>query len=207
MEGGPSGFRQGFTCPALLGIPLGQRKDFAYGSITLFGRTFQIFPLSCAIPHRGPATPSRKRDGLGSSVFARRYLRNHIRFLFLRVLRCFTSPGIAPQPYEFRLRCPDITRDRLPHSEISGSKCVCHSPELIAAYHVLHRLPVPRHSSCALLRLTRKFWPSRQKLHALSLCSFQRPGFTPPGGGNILMVELIGIEPTTCGLQSRRSPS
>ncbi len=33
----------------------------------------------------------------------------------------------------------------LPHSEISGSMSVCNYPELIAAYHVLHRLQVPRH--------------------------------------------------------------
>ena len=39
------------------------------------------------------------------------------------------------------------------HSEISGSKCVCHSPELIAAYHVLRRLAMPRHPPCALSRL------------------------------------------------------
>ena len=30
---------------------------------------------------------------LGSSAFARRYLRNHCCFLFLRLLRCFSSPG------------------------------------------------------------------------------------------------------------------
>ena len=41
-----------------------------------------------------------------------------------------------------------------PHSEISGSKLMCSSPKLIAAYHVLHRLLMPRHSPCALLRLT-----------------------------------------------------
>ena len=29
---------------------------------------------------------------------------------------------------------------RFPHSEISGSQLMCNSPELIAAYHVLHRL-------------------------------------------------------------------
>ncbi len=40
------------------------------------------------------------------------------------------------------------------HSEICGSTCICHSPQLIAAYHVLHRLPVPRHSPCALSLLT-----------------------------------------------------
>ena len=31
---------------------------------------------------------------------------------------------------------------------------ICSSPKLIAAYHVFHRLPVPRHSPCALVRLT-----------------------------------------------------
>ena len=40
-----------------------------------------------------------------------------------------------------------------PHSEILGSQLVCSSPRLIAAYHVLHRLPVPRHPPCALTRL------------------------------------------------------
>ena len=32
---------------------------------------------------------------MGCSAFARRYLRNRIRFLFLRLLRCFTSAGVA----------------------------------------------------------------------------------------------------------------
>ena len=41
-----------------------------------------------------------------------------------------------------------------PHSEIRGSMLICSSPQLIAAYHVFLRLPVPRHSPCALLRLT-----------------------------------------------------
>ena len=34
----------------------------------------------------------RNSAGLGSSAFARHYLRNHCYFLFLRVLRCFSSP-------------------------------------------------------------------------------------------------------------------
>ena len=47
-----------------------------------------------------------------------------------------------------------------PHSEISGSMLICSSPKLFAAYHVFHRLPVPRHSPCALVRLTFQtfFW-------------------------------------------------
>ena len=41
-----------------------------------------------------------------------------------------------------------------PHSEICGSMLICSSPQLIAACRVLHRLPVPRHSPCALYSLT-----------------------------------------------------
>ena len=36
--------------------------------------------------------------GLGSSDFARHYFRNHFCFLFLRVLRCFSSPGSPHTP-------------------------------------------------------------------------------------------------------------
>lgn len=131
--------------------PLG---DFAYGSFTLSGRPFQAFLLSPPVPCQGPATPGCKHPGLGYSDFARHYLRNHGCFLLLRVLRCFTSPGVALKPYIFRLQYPGITQDGFPHSEISGSKRACRSPKLIAAYHVLRRLLMPRHPLCALCNLT-----------------------------------------------------
>ena len=41
-----------------------------------------------------------------------------------------------------------------PHSDISGSMDMCSSPKLFAAYHVFHRLLVPRHPPCALTTLT-----------------------------------------------------
>ena len=41
-----------------------------------------------------------------------------------------------------------------PHSEIAGSRDICSSPTLIAAYHVFLRLLVPRHPPYALIRLT-----------------------------------------------------
>ena len=47
----------------------------------------------------------------------------------------------------------DTLAREFPHSEIPGSKLICSSPRLIAACHVLHRLLMPRHSPCALLRL------------------------------------------------------
>jgi hypothetical protein len=42
------------------------------------------------------------RPGLASSDFARHYSRNHNCFLFLPVLRCFTSRRSLHTPYEFR---------------------------------------------------------------------------------------------------------
>ena len=41
-----------------------------------------------------------------------------------------------------------------PHSEIHGSRDICSSPWLFAAYHVFLRLSVPRHPPCALSNLT-----------------------------------------------------
>ena len=38
----------------------------------------------------------RNNSGLGSFPFAHHYLGNHCYFLFLRVLRCFSSPGSPP---------------------------------------------------------------------------------------------------------------
>ncbi len=39
--------------------------------------------------------PRRSTFGLGSTAFARHYLRYRFLFLFLRLLRCFTSAGVA----------------------------------------------------------------------------------------------------------------
>ena len=43
----------------------------------------------------------------------------------------------------------------MPHSDIRGSKLVRSSPRLFAAYHVLHRLCMPRHPPNALTTLNR----------------------------------------------------
>ena len=41
-----------------------------------------------------------------------------------------------------------------PHSDTCGSMDICSLPQLFAAYHVFHRLSVPRHPPCALFCLT-----------------------------------------------------
>ena len=64
LEGGPPGFGRGFTCPVLLGIPVGPGWAFGYGAFTPCGRTFQSVRLACPVPCPGPATPECKHSGL-----------------------------------------------------------------------------------------------------------------------------------------------
>ena len=77
-----------------------------------------------------------------------------ICFLFLWVLRWFTSPRCLLTAYVFSRGSFGISQRGFPHSEIPGSKLICSSPGLIAAYRVLHRLLVPRHSPYTLSSLT-----------------------------------------------------
>ena len=48
----------------------------------------------------------------------------------------------------------EVCSSGFPHSDISGSSDICSSPKLFAAYHVFHRLLVPRHPPCALSSIT-----------------------------------------------------
>ena len=126
---------------------------FAYGAFTLFGRPFQISSTIHASRYERSTTPDK--SGLGSSPFARRYSGNRCFFLFLRVLRCFSSPGCLLCTYGFSTGYLRITVSEFPHSEICGSTDVCSCPQLIAACRVLLRLLVPRHPPYALLHLTK----------------------------------------------------
>ena len=92
MGGGPPDFPQGSTCltvlrilPALLGF-----------RIRGFHLLRPAFPVRFCYPYRylmQSITPVCTHTGLGSSHFARRYFGNRCFFLFLRLLRCFSSPG------------------------------------------------------------------------------------------------------------------
>ncbi len=127
--------------------------NFDHGSLTLFAAAFHLLNLFLLVPYRGPTTPGAS-SWFGLFRFRSPLLTESILFLFLRLLRCFTSPGIA---YLFLTSIAGFRKERwssnsirLPHSEISGSTVICTYPKLIAAYHVLHRLLAPRHSLCAL---------------------------------------------------------
>ena len=65
----------------------------------------------------------------------------------------FQFPGFPTCDYFIHHTLPDSSSGGLPHSDIHGSRLIYSSPWLFAVGHVLHRLPVPRHSPYALLRL------------------------------------------------------
>ena len=94
---GPHFFRQDFSCPDVLRILLAPSK-FRLQEFHLLRSTF---PDNSTI-HSDTFTQSLPQIhyelGLGSSDFARHYFRNHCCFLFLRVLRCFSSPGSPHTP-------------------------------------------------------------------------------------------------------------
>ena len=74
------------------------RIHFNYRAFTSYGCTFQNYSaihISC-FPQS--TTPNRKRSGLASFPFARRYLGNRCFFLFLGLLRCFSSPRSLRAP-------------------------------------------------------------------------------------------------------------
>ena len=62
----------------------------------------KTFLLSLKI-HVAVRTPGCTQPGLGSFHFARRYFGNRCFFLFLRLLRCFSSPGSLPYVMDWRM--------------------------------------------------------------------------------------------------------
>ena len=78
---------------------------FVYRIVTFYDRSFQISSTTLSLLISQSTTPIFQRNiGLGCSPFARRYLGNRFFFLFLRVLRCFSSPGMPSVTYEFSNR-------------------------------------------------------------------------------------------------------
>ena len=117
----PSGlgrFERNFTCTVLLGRksskiinfrirgfhPLWPELSWSVLLINNFLTRRKVWYLFKILP----ATPTKLSYqawhliGLGCSHFARRYSGNHYCFLFLQVLRCFTSLRYLFLPYIFR---------------------------------------------------------------------------------------------------------
>ena len=149
----------------------GSLIDFVYGTITAYGAPFQVLQLSIRFltsrrfrnsVRSNPSTPSIQRFrawhmlGLGCFRFARRYLGNHCCFLFLRLLRCFSSPRSPLQPMYSAGDVSGLAETGFPIQKSPDQSLFSSSPKLIAAFHVFHRLLTPRHPPSALNSLATK---------------------------------------------------
>ena len=127
--------------------------SFAYGAFTLSGRLSQS--RSARLPESGLRSEPRNARipvwplprslaatcGIDVSFSSSGYLDVSVHRVPLHALWIGAwMTGVCPAGF--------------PHSEIHGSRDICSSPWLFAAYHVFLRLSVPRHPPCALSCLT-----------------------------------------------------
>ncbi len=127
--------------------------SFAYGAFTLSGRLSQS--RSAGLSESGPRSEPRNARipvwplprslaatcGIDVSFSSSGYLDVSVHRVPLHALWIGAwMTGVCPAGF--------------PHSEIHGSRDICSSPWLFAAYHVFLRLSVPRHPPCALSCLT-----------------------------------------------------
>ena len=76
---------------------------FPYGAFTLSGRLSQYRSGNSEHNLLQSLTLQCTHRSLGSFPFARRYSGNRCFFLFLRLLRCFSSPGSLPYVMYWRM--------------------------------------------------------------------------------------------------------
>ena len=127
------------TCPA-------SQKTAVYGAVTVYGRPFQTFRLPCwfLTPYDGPYNPA---------VHARRFGLFRVRspllaesltcFLFLEVLRWFTSLRCPPRPMDSAGDLSVLTKRGFPIRASRGQS-------LFAAHQRAYRsLPRPSSTSSA----------------------------------------------------------
>ena len=137
LADGPARFTQGFSCPALLRIPLSITQttrtglspispDFPDGSGSFTHRISWSYNPAPAETDTVWANPISLAATLGITL-----VFSSSGYLDVSVHRvCF-------QPYG-RMTC--LQHAGLPHSDTRGSFRMCRSPRIFAAYHVLLRL-------------------------------------------------------------------
>ena len=163
---------------------------FAYGALTLFGRSFQDRSAALEGRYRGPNPGARRTPvwappvslaatpGITFVFSSSGYLDVSVRRVPLRALW-------------IHARMHKVSLCGFPHSDTRGSQGMCPSPRLFAAYRVFHRLPVPRHPPCAFPCLTSctarrsgiclcGCLSFRARVALLGGCSF--PAFRTPSG-------------------------
>ena len=146
LPDGPGRFTQGFPCPVLLRIPLSITVFTCTGlspSMVLLSSSFQFIKHRMSWSYNPSLAVTRLVWAFPRSLAA----TNGITIVFYSSGYLDVSvPRVRPR--QSRVTC--LQHAGLPHSDICGSYHMCWSPQLFAAYHVLHRLWEPRHSPYAL---------------------------------------------------------
>ena len=233
LPDGPGGFKQGFSCPALLRSHWKEDCIFTYAAVTLYGRPFQTVRLTLSYPpfnqanlpfvtegpldYCGPATPSSpfESPGLDFSAFARHYLRNHCCFLFLRVLRWFTSPSslVHPMNSDIRSECSHSLgfpiRKSPDHSLVAASRGLS---QLLASFIAFLRQGIHTHALSSLTikstsHTTRRYFHLRLHTCVSATGFLQYPTFVETRGTGCLCLyarQIFNCQRSICPEEFRR---
>ena len=173
LDRGRPGFKQGFSCPALLRYRTMESDIFRIRGFHAVSRAFpdasaknRFFPNSTGHPRAALQHPTK---GFRLLRVRSPLLAQSLLISLPALLRWFTSRSIAPPQYLLPARGVCLSTYGLPHSAICGSLDVCSSPQLFAAYRGLLRRTAPRHPPQTYTCLTIFSFP-RSKLptaHAL----------------------------------------
>ena len=128
--------------------------NFTYGAFTLYGRSFQDRSVIVA-----ESIMQSEPQGARTLVWAYSIsLAATLEIEFSFFSSGYLDVSVHRVPFHtlwIGVWIRKVFLRGFPHSEICGSRVICTSPQLIAAYHVFHRLLVPRHPPCALISLTK----------------------------------------------------
>ena len=209
MDHGRPKFNRNSTCSGLLRF---HAQKVPYLSLTGLSPSLAGFPNTiqldmslvtprppCSATQHDPLTPAcatpagLHAPGLGYSPFAHHYSGYLFEFFSIRLLRCFTSPTSPPHPRISGLHQRGspirIPPDLWPLAPPRGV-----SP-LAASFFAVRCLWHPPYALLPLLSYS-------NSCHLFS-CHLTQGNHEP----GISLVEMIGFEPTTHGLQSHCSPT
>ena len=128
-------------------------SDFGYGAFTLYGRLSQNRSPILRLTYDSPQ-PRRARTPVWALSLSLAATQKIDVSFFSSGYLDVSVPRVPSAHLWIQCTVTEVCSAGFPHSDICGSVNICFSPQLFAAYHVFHRLSVPRHPPCALSSLT-----------------------------------------------------
>ena len=128
-------------------------SDFGYGAFTLSGRLSQNRSPILRLTYDSPQ-PRRARTPVWALSLSLAATQEIDVSFFSSGYLDVSVPRVPSAHLWIQCTVTEVCSAGFPHSDICGSVNICFSPQLFAAYHVFHRLSVPRHPPCALSSLT-----------------------------------------------------